>query len=150
MKIRVIHDRMVLSCCMARMRFESGIRVARSLECSTQVREHNSALPRTVYTRYTQKRMMTIYYEGWSQSGRMGMRPGHALAIQFLPQLVRVDDWNGLSHAVFETSVQNLVARGGNRRGVILTAKGKEKSDHILRVAVLHVDHDLEIRHISF
>jgi len=69
------------------------------------------------------------------------MGTGHALAIQLLPQLAGVGDWDGLAQAVFETSVQNLVARDGSRRGVIMAAKGKEKSDHILRVAVLPLAH---------
>jgi len=68
----------------------------------------------------------------------------YVLGIQPLPQL-RASDRGYLSETVFKTSVESLITGDGSRRGIILTAKSKEKPDHILRVAILplvHVDRD--------
>jgi len=69
----------------------------------------------------------------------------HALGVQPPPQFFGVGDWDHPSGTVPETPVQGLVTRNGGRRGVILTAKGKEEPDHVLRAAVFplaHVDLD--------
>lgn len=72
----------------------------------------------------------------------MGM--GYVLGIQPLPQL-RAGGRGYLSETVSKTFVQSLITRDRSRRGIILTAKSKEKPDHILRFAILplvHVDRD--------
>ena len=72
----------------------------------------------------------------------MGM--GYVLGIQPLPQL-RAGGRGYLSETVTKTFVQSLITRDRSRRGIILTAKSKEKPDHILRFAILplvHVDRD--------
>jgi len=65
----------------------------------------------------------------------------HALGVQPPPQFFGVGDWDHPSRTVPEAAVQGLVMRGGGRRGVILTAKGKEEPDHVLRVAILLLVH---------
>ena len=69
----------------------------------------------------------------------------HTLAIQPLLHLVGVGHWDHLSPAVFRVSIQCLVIGDGACWEVTLTAKGKEKLDHILWAGVLpllHVDLD--------
>jgi hypothetical protein len=52
-----------------------------------------------------------------------------------------VGDWGHALVAVIETFIQIIVTGNGSRRGVALTAKGEEKRDHVLRVAVLPLLH---------
>ena len=73
------------------------------------------------------------------------MRLEHALAIQPPLQPIRVCDWGHHSEILFKVLVQGLVVGDKSHCGVILTAGGKEKQDHVLLVAVplwVHVDHD--------
>jgi hypothetical protein len=79
------------------------------------------------------------------KGGGIRIEVGHVLGVQPPPQLIRVGDWDHLSGTVFKALVQGLVTRNRSHRGIILTAKGQEKPDHILRVTVLpsiHVDLD--------
>lgn len=66
---------------------------------------------------------------------------GTGIRTQPLLQPIGVGNWDHLSQAISKTSIQSLVTSYGSRRGVVLTAKGKEKPDHVLRVAVLPLAH---------
>ena len=69
----------------------------------------------------------------------------HALVIQPPLKLSAVRDRGHRSETLFKALVQGLVAGDRSCRGVILTAGGEEKQDHVFRVAVppwAHVDRD--------
>jgi len=79
------------------------------------------------------------------------MEAEHPLGIKPLLQLIGVGDWDHLSQTVLKALVQRHVTGDRSRRGIILTAKGKEKPDHVLRVTALLLTHvDLDPRFDGF
>ena len=75
----------------------------------------------------------------------------HPLGIQPPRQLFGVGDLDHLPKTVPKTLVQCLVTGDRGRRGIVLTAKGKEELDHVLRIAVFSLAHvDLDPRFDGF
>ena len=83
----------------------------------------------------------TTCYETLSQRRKIHAELRHVLAIQPLPQVARVGDCGHRSETVSKSSVHGIITRNSGSRGVVLTTKGKEEPDHVLRVAVLSFLH---------
>jgi len=75
----------------------------------------------------------------------------HPLGIQHPLQLFGVGDWDHLPQTVPKALVQRLITGDRGRRGIVLTAKGKEELDHVLGIAVFSLAHvDLDPRFDGF